>query len=47
MSVESTREVIQRYLSSEHKGLDTLTEDVTFKMMAALYRQLGLKVVPG
>lgn len=34
MSVEATREVMQRYLSGEHDDLSALSPDVVFRVMA-------------
>jgi steroid delta-isomerase-like uncharacterized protein len=47
MSIESTRETMQRYLNSEHSDTSMMADDVVFTIMATGQEHLGPDGVQG
>ncbi len=47
MSVESTREVMERYMSSEHTDVSDMADDVVFTIMATGQEHKGPEAILG
>jgi steroid delta-isomerase-like uncharacterized protein len=47
MSIESTRETMRRYFSTEHNDASMMTEDVVFTIMATGDESIGREAVLG